>query len=209
MLADFTKRTLEAVLPVKATRKADAVDVIIRVDRRTFPRPADRDPSIAMQLVPVEPLITDVVLMQDIKAQRRRATKTWARLGRRKLKSQQMIAALKQLISSPGADDMTVDQLRLEVCKKIGVVFDATARTNMFAFFHKHLQRLLRKQVDLHRKPARKRRANPLKFVADADAIKAWGETKMMWAEDHWRLKFSMLDTVQQPSGRRKRSSRG
>ena len=194
VLADFTKRALDAVLPVKATRKADALDMIIRLDRRTFPKPADRDPSIAMQLVLVEPLITDVVLMLEVKAVKKRMKKKWARLARRRLKSQQMITALKQLISRPGADRMTVEQLRVEVCNEIGVVFDATRGTNMYVFFHKHVHRLLRKQ-GMHRKPARKRRANPLTFVADADAVKAWGETKMMWAEDHWRLKFSMLDT--------------
>ena len=196
VLADFTKRALDAVLPCKATRKADALDMIISFDRRTFPKPADRDPSIAMQLVLVEPLITDVVLMLEVKAVKKRMKKTWARLARRRLKSQQMITALKQLISRPGADRMTVEQLRVEVCNKIGLVFDATVGTNMFVFFHKHVQRLLRKQADMRRKPARKckRRANPLMFVADADAVKAWGETKMMWAEDHWRLKFSMLD---------------
>ena len=134
VLADFTKRALDAVLPVKATRKADALDMIIRLDRRTFPKPADRDPSIAMQLVLVEPLITDVVLMLEVKAVKKRVKKTWARLARHRLKSQQMITALKQLISRPGADRMTVEQLRVEVCNKIGVVFDATRGTNMFAF---------------------------------------------------------------------------
>ena len=135
VLADFTKRALDMVLPVKATRKADAVDVIIRVDRRTFPRPAGRDPSLAMQLVPVEPLITDVVLMPDVKAQKKRMKKTWTKLWRRKLMSHKMIIALKQLMSSPGADHMTIEQLRVEVCRKIGVVFDATRGKNMLAFF--------------------------------------------------------------------------
>ena len=47
---------------------------------------------------------------------------------------------------------------------------------------------------DLRRKPASKRRAKALVFVNDADAVKAWSETRLMWAEDHWPLKFAMLD---------------
>ena len=82
----------------------------------------------------------------------------------------------------------------MEVCKAIGVVFHAIVKTNMYVFFHKHVQRLLRKKADQRRRPARKRRAKPLMFVADVDAVAAWGATQLMWAEDHWHGKFAMLD---------------
>ena len=193
VLADFTKRAINEVLPVRAARKADAVEVMMRVDRLTFSRPADRDPSIAMmQLVPVEPL--SEALVQEVGAQQKKMKKTWVRLARRKLKSQQMITALKKLISGPDADRMSVNDLRLEVGKMIGVAFDTTVKPNMYVFFHKHLQRLLRKKVDQRNRPRRKRRSQQLAFVNDADAVKAWGETQAMWAEDNWPWKFAMLD---------------
>ena len=76
LLADFTKRAIDEVLPVRAASKADAVGVMMRVDRLTLPRPADRDPSIAMQLV------------LEVGAQQKKMKRTWVRLARRKLKSQ-------------------------------------------------------------------------------------------------------------------------
>ena len=178
-------------MPVSAARKADAVEVMMRVDRLTFSRPADRDPSIAMmQLVPVEPL--SEALVQEVGAQQKKMKKTWVRLARRKLKSQQMITTLK-LISGPDADRMSVNDLRVEVSRVVGV--DINPYTpNMYVFFHKHLQRLLRKKVDQRNRPRRKRRSQQLAFVNDADAVKAWGETQAMWAEDNWPWKFAMLD---------------
>ena len=180
-------------MPVRATRKVDAVDVIMRVDRLTFSKPADRNPSIAMmQLVPVEPM-SNAVLVQEVGAQHKKMKKTWVRLARRKLKSQQMIIALKKCMSSPDADRMSIDDIRTEVCKMIGVVFDVIVKPNMYVFFHKHVQRLLRKRADRRKRPTHKRRAQQLMFVDDVDAVKAWGETQAMWAEDHWHLKFAML----------------
>ena len=69
------------MLPIRAARKADAIGVIIRLDRRTFARPADPDPSIAMQLVLAEPPSTAVVLMQEVETQKKRVAKAWARFG--------------------------------------------------------------------------------------------------------------------------------
>ena len=194
LLADFTKRAIDDVLHMRAARKADAVEVIMRLDRRSWPRPADRDSSVAMmQLVPVEP-VSHSALVQEADTQKRRMKKTWVRLARRKLKSQQMITELKRLIFSPDADRMSVDDLRAEVCKTIGVIFSATVKTNMYVFFHKHVQRLLRKKADQRCRPVRKRRVKPLMFLADADAVAAWGETQLMWAEDTWQGKFAMLE---------------
>ena len=120
VLADFTKRAIDEVLPVRAASKSDAVDVMMRVDRMAFSRPADRDPSIAMmQLVPIEPQ-SHAALVQEVGAQRKQMKKNWVRLARRKVTSQQMITALKRLMSGPDADRMTIDDLRLEVCKMIG-----------------------------------------------------------------------------------------
>lgn len=194
VVADFTKKAIDEVLPVRAARKADAVDVMMRVDRLTFPKPAGRDPSIMMmQLVPVEPL-SDMALVQGVGAQQKKMKKTWVRLARRKLKSQQMIAALKSLMSSPDAERMTIDELRLDVCKMIGMHFDLTFKPNMYVFFHKHVQRLLLKK----RPPKRKRRPKQLVYdLADVDAVKAWGETQAMWAEDQWPGKFAMLGVQQ------------
>ena len=200
VLADFTKRAIDEVLPVKAARKADAVDVMMRVDRLTFSRPADRDPSVAMmQLVPIEPL-SHAALVQGAGAQHKKMKKAWVRLARRKLKSQQMITALKKLISGPDADRMSINELRVEVGKMIGVAFDSTVKPNMYVFFHKHVQRLLRKKADQRNRPRRKRRSQQLVFVDDADAVKAWGETQAMWAEDQWPLKFAMLDAQRRRS---------
>ena len=71
VLTDFTKRAIDEILPVRAARKVDAVEVMLRVDRPTFSRPADRDPSNAlMQLVPVEPL-NHAVLVQDVGTQQK------------------------------------------------------------------------------------------------------------------------------------------
>ena len=71
VLADFTKRAIDEVLPVRAARKADAVDVMMRVDRLTFSRPAGSDPSIGMlQLVPIEPL-NHAVLVPHVGAQQK------------------------------------------------------------------------------------------------------------------------------------------
>ena len=193
LLTDFTKKEMDAVLPSRTARRADAVDGIIFLDRRTFSRPVDRDPPISMQLVHVEPLNTNLVLMQDVAGQRKHIKKTWARLARRKLRSQKMITVLKSLISSADADRMTIYDLRVEVCKRIGMEFHATVKPNMLVFFHKQVQRLLHKKAQQHRRPVRKRQ-RPLVFVADVDAVKAWGETQRMWAEDHWHLKFAMLD---------------
>ena len=193
LLADFTKRAIDEVLPVRAARKADAMDVMMRVDRLTFPRPADRDPSIAMQLVLVDrdPSIA-MQLVLDVGAQQKKMKRTWVRMARRKLKSQQTITALKKLMSGPDADRMSVDDLCVEVSKVVGV--DINPYTpNMYVFFHKHVQRLLRKKAD-QSKPRRKRRSQRLAFVDDAVAVKAWGETQAMWAEDHWPWKFAMLD---------------
>ena len=167
---------------------------MMRVDRLTFPKPAGRDPSIMMmQLVPVEPL-NDMALVQGVGAQQKKMKKTWVRLARRKLKSQQMIAALKSLMSSPDAERMTIDELRLDVCKMIGMHFGLTFKPNMYVFFHKHVQRLLLKK----RPPKRKRRPKQLVYdLADVDAVKAWGETQAMWAEDQWPGKFAMLGVQQ------------
>ena len=191
VLADFTKRTIDEILPVRAARKVDEVEVMLRVDRPTFSRPADRDPSDAlMQLVPVEPL-NHAVLVQDVGTQQKKLKKQWVRLARRKLKSQQIITALKKLMSGPDADRMSVDDLCVEVSKVVGV--DINPYTpNMYVFFHKHVQRLLRKKAD-QPKPRRKRRSQRLVFADDADAVKAWGETQAMWAEDQWAGKFAML----------------
>ena len=71
VVADFTKKAIDEVLPVRAARKADAVDVMMRVDRLTFPRPAVRDPSnMMMQLVPIEPLSD--MLVQGVGAQQKK-----------------------------------------------------------------------------------------------------------------------------------------
>ena len=104
-----------------------------------------------------------------------------------------MITALKKLMSGPDADRMSIDDLRLEVCKLIGVDFNATVKQNMYVFFHKHVQRLLHKKADQRNRPRRKRRHQQLAFADDADAVKAWGETQAMWAEDQWAGKFAML----------------
>ena len=200
VLADFTKRAIDEVLPVRAARKADAVDVMMRVDRMAFSRPADRDPSIAMmQLVPIEPQ-SHAALVQEVGAQQKKMKKTWGRLARRKLKSQKMITSLKKLLSSPHADRMSVDDLRADVGLMIGVAIDATVKPNMYVFFHKHLQRLLHKGVDQRNRPRRKRRSQQLVFVDDVDAVKAWGETQAMWVEDHWPGKFAMLDAQRRRS---------
>ena len=196
LLADFSKRAIDEVLPVRAARKADAVDVMMRVDRLTFPRPADRDPSIAMQLVLADrdpSIAMQLVPVLEVGAQQKKMKRTWVRLARRKLKSQQTITALKKLMSGPDADRMSVDDLRVEVSKMVGVDIDPIVKPNMYVFFHKHVQRLLRKKAD-QPKPRRKRRSQQLAFVDDADAVKAWGETQAMWAEDHWPWKFAMLD---------------
>ena len=196
VLADFSKKALHSILPVRAAKKADAIEAIIRVDRLAKKRPARHDPSAAMQLVLAEPPQAQaMVLMQDVEAHKKRAKKTWVRMARRKLKSQQMIAALKKLISLPDAARMTMEDLRVKVCEMIGVDFHAASKPNMFEFFQKHARRLWHKKADLRRKkPASKRRAKALVFVNDADAVKAWSETRLMWAEDHWPLKFAMLD---------------
>ena len=132
VLADFTKRAIDEVLPVRAARKADAVDVMMRVDRLTFPRPADRDPSIAMQLVLVDrdPSIA-MQLVLDTGAQQKKMKRAWVKLARRKLKSQQTITALKKLMSGPDADRMSVNDLRVEVSKMVGVDIGPTVKPNM------------------------------------------------------------------------------
>ena len=40
VLADFSKKAFDSVLPVRSAKKADAIDAIIRVDRLAFSRPA-------------------------------------------------------------------------------------------------------------------------------------------------------------------------
>ena len=80
------------------------------------------------------------------------------------------------------------------------MTFDITFKPNMYVFFHKHVQRLLRRKADQRNRPRRKRRSQQLVFVDDADAVKAWGETQAMWAEDHWPGKFAMLDVQRRRS---------
>ena len=75
LLTDFTKKEMDAVLPSRTARRADAVDGIICLDRRTFSRPVDRDPPMSMQLVHVEPRNTNLVLMQDVAGQRKHIKK--------------------------------------------------------------------------------------------------------------------------------------
>ena len=45
-----------------------------------------------------------------------------------------MLTALKNLMSGPDADRMSIDDLRLEVCKMTGVAFDTTVKSNMHVF---------------------------------------------------------------------------
>ena len=197
LLAAFTKRALNDVLPIRAARKADAIDVIVRLDRLALAKAADRSMQIVLAET-TDPARAQVVQMQDAVRQQKGQRRKWTKLARRKLKSQQMIRLLKRLIASPEANRMTVDKLRAEVGKLMDVDIDATTRPNLLAFFHKHLQRLLAKT---QKKPARKRRRQLIFNLADGDAMLAWGESQSMWAEDEWPLKFALMADRQEAAG--------
>ena len=154
VLSKFPKRKIDNLLPRGGKTKAHSMEMFIALDQpgsaATTPSPPSggKTPSdSALALVPyVAPEGRDLPIVPfSAPRLKKRLIKRWRKLWQRNVLSQKLVKHLRNVMATEGVADLTIKEIHFEVIKRIGVNFDTDRKRNMYVFFYKKLQRMLRK----------------------------------------------------------------
>ena len=154
VLSKFPKRKIDNLLPRGGTTKAHSMEMFIALDQpcsaATTPSPPSggKSPSDSgLALVPyVAAEERDLPIVPfSAPRLRKRLIKRWRELWRRTVLSQKLVEHLTNVMAEEGVADWTIKAIHFEVIKRMGMDFDIDRKRNMYVFFFKKLQRMLRK----------------------------------------------------------------
>ena len=208
VLSKFSKRQIDTLLSRGGKTKDQSMEMFRAVDQlgsvaTTPAAPSDgkTPPDSYLAIVPYgAPEDSDMPLVSfSGPSCRKRLIKRWKKLWRRKVLSQKLVEQLRKVMTTEGVAEWTIKEIHIQVIKQMGVNFGTERKRNMYVYFHKKLQQMLRKMKPLRKKKNSKKKKKknkkrpPIKVTANPDANREWRERLAMWDDDTWFLKHALL----------------